>query len=61
LAAATEPVRETLGYGQVNLLLFLLVAADLVALRRRYRVGVGRAPQPTGRLARCGPTAPGPA
>jgi len=37
LAAATEPVRETLGYGQVNLLLFVLVMADLVALRWRAR------------------------
>ncbi|HET6212730.1 MAG TPA: glycosyltransferase 87 family protein, partial [Micromonosporaceae bacterium] len=37
LAAATEPVRETLGYGQVNLLLFALLMADLVALRWRYR------------------------
>ncbi len=39
LAAALEPGRETLGYGQVNLLLFALVIADLVALRwqaRRY-------------------------
>jgi hypothetical protein len=33
LAAATEPVRETLGFGQVNLLLAALVVADLVALR----------------------------
>ena len=52
LAAATEPVRETLGYGQVNLLLFLLVIADLVALRRRYRVGVNRSPRPGGLLQR---------
>ena len=37
LAAATEPVRETLGFGQVNLLLFALVMADMIALRRRYR------------------------
>ena len=36
LAAATEPVRETIGYGQVNLLLFGLVMADLVALRWRF-------------------------
>jgi alpha-1,2-mannosyltransferase len=43
LAAATEPVRETLGYGQVNLLLFGLIAADLVALRWRYRAAVTRA------------------
>jgi hypothetical protein len=34
---AIEPVRETLGYGQVNLLLFALIFADLVALRWRSR------------------------
>ncbi|HEY0698260.1 MAG TPA: glycosyltransferase 87 family protein, partial [Micromonospora sp.] len=39
LAAAIEPVRETLGYGQVNLLLFALIMADLVALRWRARRG----------------------
>ncbi|MEH1012676.1 glycosyltransferase 87 family protein [Micromonospora sp. CPCC 206060] len=39
LAVATEPVRETLGYGQVNLLLFALIIADLVALRWRARRG----------------------
>jgi len=32
-AAALEPMRETLGYGQVNILLFGLIIADLVALR----------------------------
>jgi alpha-1,2-mannosyltransferase len=37
LAVAIEPARETLGYGQVNLLLFALVMADLVALRWRAR------------------------
>ncbi|ASW57277.1 glycosyltransferase 87 family protein [Plantactinospora sp. KBS50] len=37
LATAIEPLRETLGYGQVNLLLFALVMADLVALRWRAR------------------------
>lgn len=37
VAAAIEPVRETLGYGQVNLLLFALVIADLVALRWQAR------------------------
>jgi alpha-1,2-mannosyltransferase len=47
LAAAIEPARETLGYGQVNLLLFALVMADLVALRWRAReaelaAGVGQ-------------------
>jgi hypothetical protein len=37
LAVAIEPVRETLGYGQVNLLLFALVMADLFGLRWRSR------------------------
>ena len=44
--AAIEPVRESLGYGQVNLLLFALVMADLVALRKGWRwagVGIGLA------------------
>ncbi|HEX6683978.1 MAG TPA: glycosyltransferase 87 family protein [Candidatus Limnocylindrales bacterium] len=44
--AAIEPVRESLGYGQVNLLLFALVIADLVALRKGWRwagVGIGLA------------------
>src|SRR2546430_1755226 len=35
LAAATEPVRETLGFGQVNLLLAVLIYADFRALRHR--------------------------
>ncbi len=35
LALALEPSRETLGFGQVNLLLFLLIIGDLVALRLR--------------------------
>ena len=39
LSVALEPVRETLGYGQVNLLLFALIMADLVALRWRARGG----------------------
>ncbi|MGC5018878.1 glycosyltransferase 87 family protein [Micromonospora sp. DT47] len=39
MAVALEPVRETLGYGQVNLLLFALVMADLVGLRWRSRRG----------------------
>lgn len=39
LATAIEPVRETLGYGQVNLLLFALVILDMVALRWRARGG----------------------
>jgi alpha-1,2-mannosyltransferase len=37
LAGALEPSRETFGYGQVNLLLFALVVADLVALRWQAR------------------------
>nr|WP_276508498.1 glycosyltransferase family 87 protein [Modestobacter muralis] len=37
-----EPVRETIGFGQVNLLLGGLVAADVLALRRGWRwAGVG--------------------
>ncbi len=52
LAAATEPIRETLGYGQVNVLLFGLIVADLVALRRRYRAGVGHTLRPAGLLRR---------
>ncbi|HEX5540876.1 MAG TPA: glycosyltransferase 87 family protein [Micromonospora sp.] len=36
-AIALEPARETLGYGQVNLLLFALIMADLLALRWRSR------------------------
>lgn len=36
--AATEPVRETLGFGQVNLLLAALILVDLVLLRRGGRV-----------------------
>lgn len=39
VAVAIEPIRETIGYGQVNLLLFGLVMADLVALRWRARGG----------------------
>lgn len=39
LAVALEPARETLGYGQVNLLLFGLIMADLVALRWQARGG----------------------
>ncbi|MEV1331695.1 glycosyltransferase 87 family protein [Micromonospora costi] len=39
LAAAIEPARETLGYGQVNLLLFGLVMADMIGLRWRSRRG----------------------
>ena len=40
LAVATEPVRETFGYGQVNLLLAGLVVGDLLALRQRARAAV---------------------
>ncbi|MBV1852182.1 glycosyltransferase 87 family protein [Catellatospora tritici] len=46
LFAAIEPVRETLGFGQVNLILFALIMADMVALRRGWRwagVGIGLA------------------
>ena len=39
MAVAIEPVRETLGYGQVNVLLFALIMADLVGLRWRSRRG----------------------
>lgn len=39
LAVAIEPARETLGYGQVNLLLFALIMADLIGLRWRSRRG----------------------
>jgi alpha-1,2-mannosyltransferase len=35
LALALEPVRETIGLGQLTLVLFALVIADLVGLRRR--------------------------
>ncbi|MEV6374220.1 glycosyltransferase 87 family protein [Micromonospora musae] len=45
LAAAIEPSRETLGYGQVNLLLFALVVADLIGLRWRSRRGTHVAPE----------------
>jgi alpha-1,2-mannosyltransferase len=44
--AAIEPVRESLGYGQVNVLLFGLVIADLIALRHGWRwagIGIGLA------------------
>ncbi|SCF43192.1 Protein of unknown function (DUF2029) [Micromonospora mirobrigensis] len=56
MAVAIEPVRETLGYGQVNLFLFALVIADLVGLRRRSRRGTR--PAATGRLARLVGTGP---
>ncbi|MER7459060.1 glycosyltransferase 87 family protein [Micromonospora sp. NPDC126480] len=44
LAVALEPGRETLGYGQVNLLLFALIMADLIGLRWRARRGTHVAP-----------------
>jgi alpha-1,2-mannosyltransferase len=43
---AIEPVRETLGFGQVNLLLFALIIGDLLALRKGWRfagIGIGLA------------------
>lgn len=46
LAAATEPVRETIGFGQVNLLLFGLIMADMVALRWRSRAALTPHPGP---------------
>jgi alpha-1,2-mannosyltransferase len=38
LAAATEPVRETLGFGQVNLMLAVLIYADFVVLRNKAKL-----------------------
>ncbi|GGM30215.1 hypothetical protein GCM10011608_13560 [Micromonospora sonchi] len=52
LAVAIEPTRETLGYGQVNLLLFALVMADLVALRWRSRRGTHHCTEGDGPLLR---------
>jgi alpha-1,2-mannosyltransferase len=46
LVFLVEPVRETIGFGQVNLFLLALVLADVVALRRGSRwagVGIGLA------------------
>ncbi|MEV0729037.1 glycosyltransferase 87 family protein [Polymorphospora sp. NPDC050346] len=47
LAAAFEPLRETVNFGQVNMLLLILVAADLVLLTSRGSrwagVGIGLA------------------
>jgi alpha-1,2-mannosyltransferase len=43
---AMDPIRETLGYGQVNAVIFALVLSDVVALRRGWAwagVGVGLA------------------
>ncbi len=39
---ATDPIRETLGFGQVNLLLAALIFADLVGLRWRARTAALR-------------------
>lgn len=41
LAVALEPIRETLGFGQVNLVLGTLIGIDLVLLARAGRRGVG--------------------
>jgi alpha-1,2-mannosyltransferase len=46
LVFLTEPVRDTMGFGQVNLFLVGLVLADVVALRRGWHwagVGIGLA------------------
>ncbi|HKT02522.1 MAG TPA: glycosyltransferase 87 family protein [Rugosimonospora sp.] len=52
LAWATEPVRETLGFGQVNLLLAALIYADVVALKHRSKVASGTATPSGGTLRR---------
>lgn len=54
MAAVLEPMRESLGYGQVNILLFGLIMADLVALRWSSR----RRPARPVWLDRFGPLAP---
>jgi hypothetical protein len=43
LAGATEPIRETLGFGQVNILLAILIYADFVALRKRAKLAASPA------------------
>ena len=60
LAAALEPVRETLGFGQVNLLLFALVMADLVALRLRAKRGPAAGPAERADCAGSSSAVPGP-
>jgi len=45
LAGATEPVRETLGFGQINLILAVLIYADFVFLRNR---AIAADPPPSG-------------
>ncbi len=41
MAVATEPIRESLGFGQINILLGALIYADMIALRRRSRLAAG--------------------
>jgi hypothetical protein len=41
LAAATEPMRESMGFGQINILLALLIYADMVGLRHLSRIAAG--------------------
>lgn len=49
MAVATEPVRESLGFGQVNLILAVLIYADMIGLRRRFQhVADGRPLLPVG-------------
>ncbi len=46
LVCALEPIRETMGFGQVNMLLVGLILFDVWALRRGYRfagIGIGLA------------------
>jgi alpha-1,2-mannosyltransferase len=46
LAAGMDPVRSTLGYGQINIVLMALVAADCLVVNKRFRgvlVGVAAA------------------
>jgi hypothetical protein len=50
MAVATEPIRESLGFGQINILLGALIYADLVALRHRSRVAAGLTHPRTGGL-----------
>jgi alpha-1,2-mannosyltransferase len=55
LAWATEPVRETLGFGQVNLLLAVLVYADVVALSKRSAIATGTVAPPPAQAGDRGP------
>ncbi len=43
MALATEPMRESIGFGQINILLGALIYADMVALRHRSRIAAGLA------------------